>query len=58
MNETMRKSCSINNDTGGMGMSYDARDSSEVHVSTVELGPQCHSPPSVLSERRVQRSPL
>lgn len=54
----MRKSCSINNDTGGMGMSYDARDSSEVHVSMVELGPQCHSPPSVLSGRRVQRSPL
>lgn len=59
MNETMWKSCSINNDTGGMGMSYNARNSwQERYISTAELGPQCHSPPSALSGRRVQRSPL
>lgn len=49
--------CSMNNDIGGLGRSTMPGEV-EGGVSRVELGPLYHSPPSVLSGRRVQRSPL
>lgn len=50
--------CSMNNDIGGLGRSTMPGEVEGGGVSRVELGPLYHSPPSVLSGRRVQRSPL
>lgn len=47
----------MNNDIGGLGRSTMPGEV-EGGMSRVELGPLYHSPPSVLSGQRVQRSPL